>query len=129
MTTPDTHLCERARQLYGTALRHGDPAVHARLHAARQRALAAADGRHASAGRHWLMPGGAMAVIAFAAVMLWQPLQHASAPQATGSAVATQGGDVDNDLPPDAAQMDPKLYQNLDFYGWLASNDRGMGRH
>jgi hypothetical protein len=29
----------------------------------------------------------------------------------------------DSDLPPDADSADPTLYQNLDFYGWLAAND------
>ena len=30
---------------------------------------------------------------------------------------------MDNELPPDADKTDPNLYQNLDFYGWLAAND------
>jgi hypothetical protein len=32
-------------------------------------------------------------------------------------------GETDNALPPDADTIDPNLYQNLDFYGWLAANE------
>jgi hypothetical protein len=34
-----------------------------------------------------------------------------------------QSAEVDNELPPDADKTDPNLYQNLDFYGWLAANN------
>jgi hypothetical protein len=34
---------------------------------------------------------------------------------------AGSADDLDNELPPDADKTDPNLYQNLDFYGWLAS--------
>jgi len=35
----------------------------------------------------------------------------------------------DNTLPPDPEQADPNLYQNLDFYGWLAANDSQPPTH
>ena len=131
MTAPDTQFAQRARELYDRAARQLDPAVSARLRSARQSALAAAHegGRqHAGTGTRWLLPGGAFAVIVLAAVTLWQPLQP-SRMQAPGSTMAgSQGSDIDSELPPDAVQTDPKLYQNLDFYGWLASNDSTTGR-
>src|SRR3546814_17512687 len=59
-------------------------------------------------------------------MMVWQPLpQHraSTATQAIRTAIDASA-DLDNDLPPDADQTDPNLYQNLDFSGWLASNNR-----
>ncbi|HXD36840.1 MAG TPA: hypothetical protein VN624_09290, partial [Rhodanobacter sp.] len=59
------------------------------------------------------------AVIALASLMLWQPL-----PQGSGRPAAVDtAADLDNELPPDADKTDPVLYQNLDFYTWLASAD------
>lgn len=124
MTAPDNHLAQRAHELYDRAAQQLDPEVHARLHTARLHALAAAhegDRHRLGVGARWLLPSGACAVIVLAAVTLWQPLQQSRSP---ASASAAQGSEIDNELPPDAAQNDPQLYQNLDFYGWLASNDR-----
>jgi hypothetical protein len=36
---------------------------------------------------------------------------------------ASSADDLDSELPQDADKTDPNLYQNLDFYGWLASTD------
>ncbi|MEO8748172.1 MAG: hypothetical protein ABI379_11050 [Rhodanobacter sp.] len=130
MTAPDTRFTQRARELYDRAARQLDPSVSARLHSARLNALAAAheDGRrHARTGARWLLPGGAFAVIVLAAVTLWQPLQPSRMETPTSAMAGSQGSEIDNDLPPDAAQTDPKLYQNLDFYGWLASTDSTAG--
>ena len=71
----------------------------------------------------WLIPTGALAAMALAVMMVWQPLPHAPAPSAN-QAAGSAPQDVDNELPPDAEQVDPGLYQNLDFYAWLAANDR-----
>ena len=123
MTSPDTRLAERARELYRAAANHVDADTRDRLRAARVRALAAAD---APADRtHWLLPGGALAAIALAALMLWQPLPRGAAP-AVGAANTAM--DADSDLPPDAEQADPMLYQNLDFYGWLAASNTTASR-
>ena len=118
MTSPDEHFEQRARELWREAAQHVDPATAGRLRAARRQALEAAHApKHRTA--RWLIPTGAFAAIALAAMMVWQPLptQHpTTAMHAAGSA-----DDLDNELPPDADKTDPNLYQNLDFYGWLAS--------
>lgn len=131
MTTPDQRLEsgldrpfeQRARQLYQQAAQHLDPAIADRLRAARREALRTAEAPASRMIVRWLIPTGAFAVIALAALMVWQPLpqNHARTPmQASGNSTAT---DLDSDLPPDADQTDPNLYQNLDFYGWLAANN------
>ncbi|MEO7073369.1 MAG: hypothetical protein ABI300_10565, partial [Rhodanobacter sp.] len=69
---------------------------------------------------------GALAAVAVAALMLLQqPLPRGAAPTLGSSSVAV---DTDNDLPPDAEQTDPMLYQNLDFYGWLAASNSTASR-
>ena len=35
----------------------------------------------------------------------------------------------DTELPPGADKADPGLYQNLDFYSWLAANDGSQTKH
>jgi len=111
----------RARELWREAARQVDPTTAGRLRAARRGALQAArvPVRHAT---RWLIPTGAVAAIALAALMIWQPLPRAPASmQAHQTASATP--EADNELPPDAEKVDPALYQNLDFYAWLAAND------
>ena len=124
MTTPDNQFEQRARELWNDAAQRLDPATAGRLRAARRQALEAAQAPTRRAVR-WLIPTGAFAVIALATMMVWQPLpQHraSTATQAIGSAIDASA-DLDSDLPPDADQTDPNLYQNLDFYGWLAANN------
>lgn len=121
MNTPDTRFARRARELYRAAAQQIDPATSAQLRAARARALAAPRRGEHRQGARWLIPGGAFAAIAFAAVMAWQPLTQLTPHPA--AAISGTASDTDADLPPDADQTDPKLYQNLDFYGWLAAND------
>lgn len=118
---PDT-LAQRARALYQEASRQLDPATSGRLRAARRQALEAAQPPARVASR-LLLPAGAFAVLALATLMIWQPSHHADhAPAHAVPAAST--ADTDTDLPPDADSADPQLYQNLDFYGWLAANDR-----
>jgi len=116
----DQRLQQRARELYLEAGRRVDPATAGRLRAARRQALETA-GKPSRQVSRWLIPSGAVAVIALASLMLWQPL-----PQGGGrpSAAVDTAADIDNELPPDADKTDPVLYQNLDFYTWLASADR-----
>lgn len=120
MNAPDNHLERRARELYREAARQLDPATTARLHAARRAALAGADGSSlAQRLLQLLLPAGAFAAIAFAALMLSSPVQGPTGKAVAGFSPVTE---ADGELPPDAAAADPALYQNLDFYGWLAKN-------
>lgn len=120
---PDKHFEQRARELWHEAAQHIDPATAGRLRAARRKALEATQVRTHHTVR-WLIPTGAFAAIALAAMMVWQPMQqrHAATSMQV-SRVADAAADQDNDLPPDADKTDPNLYQNLDFYGWLASSN------
>jgi len=127
MNPPDTRFAQRARELYRAAAHRVDPLTSAQLRAARIRALATPPAGEQWPGTRWLVSGGAFAAVAFAAVMLWQPLMQLT-PHSTVAISGTAGnGDADPELPPDADQADPALYQNLDFYGWLAANDRPIG--
>jgi hypothetical protein len=137
MNPPDTHRPDgehadaqfgrRARQLYQEASHRIDPATAGRLRAARRQALAAARQPRYRAAR-WLVPTGAFAVIALATLMIWQPASHRSIAPAI-QAGANDNADADNDLPPDADRTDPNLYQNLDFYDWLAANNSQPTAH
>lgn len=120
MNAPDNHLERRARELYREAARQLDPATATRLRAARRAALDGAGGSSlAQRLLQLLLPAGAFAAIAFAALMLSSPVQG---PGGKGAGTAVSVGESDTELPPDAAAADPALYQNLDFYGWLAKN-------
>jgi len=120
MNAPDNHFERRARELYREAARQLDPAVTARLRAARIEALAKT-ARPSLAERtlQLLLPAGAFAAIAFVALFMSSPVQR---PTTAAPTSAVQAADIDGELPPDAAVADPTLYQNLDFYGWLAKN-------
>ena len=130
MNSSDTHRPDRrqqeiferrAREVWREAARQVDPSTAGRLRAARREALQEAGSRHPRAAG-WLIPTGAVAAIALAAMMVWQPLPQA--PSATQNHLATSAVLAsDNELPPDAEQVDPTLYQNLDFYAWLAANE------
>ncbi|WP_426689008.1 hypothetical protein [Rhodanobacter ginsengiterrae] len=117
---PDDRLEQRSRELWHEAAQHIDPVTAGRLRAARREAL---QKPNASVQRtvRWLIPSGAFAVIALAALMVWQPLPQQHAPTAALSTSSID--DADTELPPDADKTDPNLYQNLDFYDWLASTD------
>lgn len=118
MNAPD-NFERRARELYREAARHVDPAVAARLRAARREAVASGGSSMAHRLLQLLLPAGAFAAIAFVALFLSSPVQHNAVSTPTS---AVQAADIDGELPPDAAVADPTLYQNLDFYGWLAKN-------
>lgn len=120
MNSPRENLEQQARKLYREAAQHVDPAIAGRLRAARRDALAAAG---KPSRQHWLIPTGAFAVLALAAMMLWRPTGPIPAPPAAMSAHADSASELDSDLPPDADQTDPGLYENLDFYGWLAASN------
>ncbi len=122
MNAPDNHLERRARELYREAARHIDPATADRLRAARRKAIENAD-RSTLSQRllQLLLPAGAFAAVAFAALMLSSPVQG-PAGNSPASSISVPTAEVDGDLPPDAAAADPTLYQNMEFYGWLARN-------
>ncbi|MGH8157199.1 MAG: hypothetical protein ACREPQ_03715 [Rhodanobacter sp.] len=113
----------RARELYHEAAQRIDPTTAGHLRTARRKALAVAQTPQHHTAR-WLIPTGAFAAIALAALMVWQPLPHRGAASSSHAINAPQqAAEMDNELPPDADKTDPNLYQNLDFYGWLAAND------
>ncbi|HEV2681993.1 MAG TPA: hypothetical protein VGV14_15925 [Rhodanobacter sp.] len=120
---PDTPLEQRARELWHEAAQRIDPATAGRLRAARRQALEStrAPAHHTA---RWLIPTGAFAAIALAAMMVWLPLpKHVTSPSIQAVSATDPSVEQDNDLPPDADKTDPNLYQNLDFYGWLAANN------
>lgn len=127
MNSSDNRLAERARALYHRAAEHVDADTAQRLRAARARAL---DQRRTHSLRpvsRWLLPGGALTAVMLAALMLWPSLpRQGMGGSPAGNPVAINA--ADSDLPPDADQTDPKLYQNLDFYGWLAANNAPANR-
>lgn len=116
---PATRIQDRARELYRRAGPQVDVATAARLRAARREALdspASAHQRHL----RWMVPAGACAMVALAVLTVWQPLHRPTPVAATTPALSTQPASTDV-LPPNADQSDPALYQNMDFYAWLAS--------
>ncbi|MEO6927091.1 MAG: hypothetical protein ABI129_10550 [Rhodanobacter sp.] len=118
---PQEPFEQRARELWRAAARQVDPATARRLRTARHEALQAAKAPVRNPTR-WLIPTGAVAAVALAAMVVWQPMPHAPLPIQTNQ-TANAAVEADAALPPDAEQADPALYQNLDFYAWLASND------
>lgn len=127
MNSSDKQFQQRVRALYQEATQSIDPVTAGRLRAARRTALEAATA-HASPHHRArvLLPVGALAAVALAALMIWQPSpgpQRDGKPQ--GVAVAEQENEY---LPPGADKADPGLYQNLDFYSWLAANDGSQAK-
>ena len=121
MNSSDKHFEKRARALYQEATQRIDPVTAGRLRAARRTALQAAT-THASSHHRArvLVPVGALAAMALAALMIWQPSPHQAVPNQPAAAMAPE---PDTELPPGADKADPGLYQNLDFYSWLAANN------
>lgn len=115
-------LAQRGRRVYRAAAARVDPATAVRLRAARRNALVQ-PGRAARGTSRWLVPAGAFAALALAALMMWQPASRSpTLPLPRAAQVSQASTDIDNELPPDADAADPSLYQNMDFYGWLASS-------
>jgi ferric-dicitrate binding protein FerR (iron transport regulator) len=128
MNSSDKQFEQRLRAIYQEAAQNIDPVTAGRLRAARRTALEAAT-THALPHRRArvLLPVGALAAVALAALMIWQPAprpQDEARPQT--AAVAEQENEY---LPPGADKADPGLYQNLDFYSWLAANDGSQAKH
>ncbi len=121
MSSPDERIEQRARTLFQRASQELDPAMAGRLRAARREALLARPAGPRTV--RLLLPAGAFAVVALAALMVWQPHRGGGIDNARPPAAAASVNTDDNELPPDADSADPALYQNLDFYGWLAATD------
>lgn len=110
MNTPADPLQQRARQLFVQSCEQLDDTTRMRLRAARNNALADNQPRRMLP---MLLPAGAMAASVLALAITWhysgvprngQP----AAPTSTASTPAT----------PDNADVD--MYNDLDFYRWLA---------
>jgi hypothetical protein len=125
MNSSDKQFEKRARALYQEATQRIDPVTAGRLRAARRSALEAAS-MHANPHHRArvLLPVGALAAMALAALMIWQPSPHQVEGNAPAAMVTTAEPEIEQ-LPPGADQADPGLYQNLDFYSWLAANQNG----
>lgn len=118
--TAQRQLERQARALYRHAAQRLDPGIAARLRAGRRAALSTPGQAPHHVLQRALLPAGALVVIALAIAMVWQPRRIDTA----GSTAQTASQAVEAaDLPPDPANADPGLYQNLDFYRWLASAD------
>lgn len=115
MTDRDDDIARRARELYRRASRDVDPAMAGRLRAARRTAVTTPA---SSPTRRLLLPAGAFAMLAIAALLVWQPGQN----PLTGTPVVAMATDVDGDLPPDADNADPSMVEHLAFYTWLAAD-------
>lgn len=124
MSTPDNKFEQRVRGLWHEAAQRIDPATTGRLRAARRQALQSTQTTTARPHVRWLIPSGAFAAIALVAMLAWQPMPRDTVkPAGTVAGTANVATAQDNDLPPDADQVDPGLVQNLDFYSWLAANN------
>jgi hypothetical protein len=125
MNSSDKQFEQHARARYQEAIQSIDPVTVGRLRAARRTAIEAATVQASPHHRvRVLLPVGALAAMALAALMVWQP-----SPQPEGKQVATTELQQDNEyLPPGADKADPGLYQNLDFYSWLAANNSDQAR-
>ncbi|KGI77201.1 hypothetical protein [Oleiagrimonas soli] len=111
---------DRLRALYRRTGDEVDTATAARLRAARRTALEAAE--RPQLGR-WLVPAGALTACLLAVVMIWpsapHPARHATT-STTAISTATNDTDASDSLPPDPDSTDPALYEDMDFYAWLA---------
>jgi hypothetical protein len=129
MNSSDKQFEKRARALYQEATQRIDPVTAGRLRAARRTALEAATKPASPHHRaRVLLPVGALAAMALAALMIWQPTPRQTESNHPVAAMATPS-EPDTELPPGADKADPGLYQNLDFYSWLAANNSNQTTH
>jgi hypothetical protein len=105
----EADLAARAHALFGSASEHIDGDTLRRLRAARVTALGTPRRRNLLPV---LVPAGALAAAALALAVVWHPLR------APGSAPAVAGTGA---LLASANSSEVDMAQNLDFYGWLAS--------
>jgi hypothetical protein len=127
MNSSEKKIEQRARALYVQATHQVDPVTAGRLRAARRTALAAPTASHHRA--RVLLPVSALAAVALAVLMIWQPAPRTGDTPTPINSATAQNADQDTALPPGADKADPALYQNLDFYSWLAANDSSQTKH
>lgn len=120
MSHLEDDIARRAHDLYRRASNDTAPSVAGQLRAARRIAMAAPTG---SAATRFLLPAGAFAVIALAAIMVWPSAERPAALHPT----IAMAVDADSDLPPDADSADPAMVEHLEFYSWLAA-DTSQGK-
>ncbi len=119
----ELELMRRARALHEHACEHVDSRTRAKLVAARRKALTAKDHRPRRA--IWLPAAGAVAACALVIGVVWFKPQ----PMGTPTASHEQAGAVhDAELPLDADAQQLDLYQNLDFYQWLAQQPQSRAQ-
>lgn len=118
----DHELMQRARALHEHACEHVDAATRAKLAMARHQASAAQD--HRPRRMIWLPATGAAVACALVIGLVWFKPQPNS-PDAPPVQVAAM---PDAELPPDADARQFDLYQNLDFYQWLARQPQTRAR-
>lgn len=118
----DRELMMRARTLHSQACESVDARTLARLAAARRSALATQF--TLSRKRIWLPVIGAAAACALTLSLIVRnpgpATSHSNIPQATQN---------EAESPPDADAQQIDLYQNLDFYQWLARQPDLHGAH
>lgn len=107
-------LQQRAREIFSGACADTDLRTQTRLSIARREALAAA--RHPSRRRIWLPAAGAAAACVLVLGVIW--MRPVSSPDALPPTQQVASNDAALPLNADGEQLE--MYQNLDFYQWLA---------
>jgi len=109
----EEHFLVRVKDQLDQSAAELDPAIQAHLRRARYEAL-----HHQPQGIPWLWPmaGFATACTALVVAMLWWP----SPPDLTLNGTAQVVEDVEILIAADQLN----LYEDLEFYGWLAEHDR-----
>ena len=111
MNTRSDAIERRARELYRQSCHHVAPADRQALRQARLDALAT---RPTPLMQRLLMPVGALAASALALVVAWS---YFPAQEQSGQNTPTGTAYTEKTLP---AKSDLDMYQDLDFYRWLA---------
>lgn len=113
MNFPHPSLEQRAHELYERSTRNLDPATAAHLKVIRREAVAQPSRSRIAP---LLLPAGAFAATLLALALIWRPapdtLQRTSAPNTEATATSLAANTDVTDL---------AMAQNLNFYGWLAS--------
>ncbi len=116
----DAEIIARAREIFRQACASTDSYHSLRLGLARRKALEA--GARRSPARIWLpAAGGALAACTLALGVVWFHAGPAPAPAGNSANTVITGEADAGELPSDLDSQQMDLYQNLDFYRWLAS--------
>ena len=123
MNTSDTddNLTRRAREVFLASVAGLDASTVARLRETRLKALEAAEAPQSAWRQSWRVPAGAMALVFVAAVgsaLWWNGL---NGPMGTPETLNTASNE---DLPIVVTSDSLDMYADLDFYQWLATQDK-----